>query len=542
MKSKKATAKTIENKKITKILNKGYSQAGASRTKRSLKGFDAQSGSPNEDINYNNRTLRQRSRILMASGGVALSAINTNRTNVVGIGLYPKSRINRDFLGMTIQEADKWQAHTEMEFSIWAENKRACDATGINDFYAMQQLVMTGWLASGDCFGLFKRYDPTPLLPYSLRIHVIEADRVSTPGMSTTGVSRITDGLYNGNRVYDGVEVLDEGLIEAYHIRNNYPGENNSKITKWVRIPAYGDETGLPNILHVMNSERPDQYRGVPFLAPVIEAVNNIKRYTEAELMAAIIESFYTAFVKTDSDVSDIPFNEAVPEDVPEYSDDEDEYEMGPGTTIKLKPGEDVTFGDPKRPSGGFPAFVRAIVTHIGASLEIPADLLEKAFNSSYSAARAALLEAWKAFKMRRKWFISDFCDPVYEVWMYEAVARGRIIAPGFFNDPLIRKAYLGCTWIGPSQGMLDPTKEISAEVMACEYGLSTYSDSATRLNGSDWDGNIERLAVENPKLANTKVASPEVQELIKESIKEGLKTEEQNGKNGNDTTNTENK
>ena len=81
----------MKNRKLKKIYNKGYSQAGASLTKRSLKGFDARSGSPNEDINYNNNTLRQRSRILMASGGVSLSAINTNRTNVVGIGLYPKA-------------------------------------------------------------------------------------------------------------------------------------------------------------------------------------------------------------------------------------------------------------------------------------------------------------------------------------------------------------------------------------------------------------------------------------------------------------------
>ena len=177
----------MKNRKLKKIYNKGYSQAGASLTKRSLKGFDARSGSPNEDINYNNNTLRQRSRILMASGGVSLSAINTNRTNVVGIGLYPKSRINRDFLGMTIEQADEWQAKAEMEFSLWAENKRACDATGINDFYSMQQLVLTSWLASGDCFGLIKRYEPTKLMPYGLRIHVIEADRIATPGTSTNG-------------------------------------------------------------------------------------------------------------------------------------------------------------------------------------------------------------------------------------------------------------------------------------------------------------------------------------------------------------------
>ena len=41
---------------------KGYSEAGASITRRALKSFRADSGSPNEDINYNNATLRQRGR------------------------------------------------------------------------------------------------------------------------------------------------------------------------------------------------------------------------------------------------------------------------------------------------------------------------------------------------------------------------------------------------------------------------------------------------------------------------------------------------
>lgn len=63
--------------------------------------------------------------------------------------------------------------------------------------------------------------------------------------------------------------------------------------------------------------------------------------------------------------------------------------------------------------------------------------MLIKEFNSSYSASRGALLEAWEAFKMRRKWFVDDFCQPVYEMFLAEAVALGRINAPGFFTDPL---------------------------------------------------------------------------------------------------------
>ena len=62
----------------------------------------------------------------------------------------------------------------------------------------------------------------------------------------------------NGNTIYDGVEVNDDGQIEAYHIRSTYPFELGSTTTTWARVQAYGERTGLPNILHVMESERPD--------------------------------------------------------------------------------------------------------------------------------------------------------------------------------------------------------------------------------------------------------------------------------------------
>ena len=124
-----------------------------------------------------------------------------------------------------------------------------------------------------------------------------------------------------------------------------------------------------------------------------------------------------------------------------------------------------------------------------------------KNFNASYSASRAALLEAWKAFKMRREWLADDFCRPIYAVWMSEAVAMGRIYAPGFFTNPAIRAAYLGSEWLGPSQGQLDPVKEITAEILACSEGFSTHEQSTIRLNGGQWDSNVEQLRRENEKL-----------------------------------------
>lgn len=483
--------------------NKGYGEAGASWRKKAVKGFNAPSGSPHEDIDFNNYTLRQRARMLYMAAPIATSAIKTNRTNVVGVGLRLKSRINREVLGLSPEQAEAWQKQTEREFALWAENKRACDATGMNNFYGLQQLALISWLLSGDCIGVLKQYKVDRLLPYSLRVHLIESDRIATPGNYGTGTSvNYTTGKNpdNGNTIYDGVEVDSNGAVVAYHVRSSYPFEVGAPTTTWARVLAYQEHTGLPNVVHVVECERPDQYRGVSYLAQVIEPLLQLRRYTESELMAAVIESFFTAFIKTEAPTDENPFNQ-VETDPPGEPRGPNEYSMGPGQVNVMEPGEDVVFADPKRPAGGFDAFVTAICSQIGAALEIPADLLLKKFNASYSASRAALLEAWKAFKMRREWLADDFCRPIYEVWMSEAVARGRIYAPGFFDNPAIHAAYLGSEWLGPSQGQLDPTKEITAEILACSEGFSTHEQSTIRLNGGQWDANVEQLLRENEKL-----------------------------------------
>lgn len=271
--------------------------------------------------------------------------------------------------------------------------------------------------------------------------------------------------------------------------------------------------------------------------AQIIEPLLQMRRYTEGELMAALVESFFTAFVTTDTGADEMPFNEVNGSEI--EPSDPDDYEMGPGTINVMKPGEDIKFAAPTRPASGFSAFIRALCEQCGAALEIPADLLLKSFNASYSASRAALLEAWKAFKMRREWFANDFCKPIYEIWLSEAVALGRIQAPGFFSDPLIRAAWLGSDWIGPSQGQLDPTKEISAEILANQHGYSTHEQSTIRLNGGQWEANMNQLKRENEMIAEANGTTPEAQAEATQAIaslilQNSLKEDQQHAKADN--------
>ncbi len=499
------------SEKIIAPQAKGYSDAGASTSKRALKGFIAQSGAPVEDIDFNNATLRQRGRMLYMASPVASAAINTSRTKCVGSGLHMKSVVKNDILGLPEDYIKEWQANVEAEWEMWCENKRNCDALGLNNFYELQQVALKSWLMSGDVFALIKRSKPTPLNPYSMRLHLIEADRVSTPFDAEKAPSMyLTEGenKENGNLIHDGVEVSKDGMVEAYHICNVYPKQITGATPKWTRVQAVGEQSGIPNVLHVMSAERPEQYRGVTILAPIIEVLLQLRRYTESELVAALIQSYLTAWITTAAETTDFPLNEVgagnidgIPSEQPnEVSTSENEYEMGPGTINHLAPGETVTLGNPNIPTAGFDNFVKAICRMAGASIEIPYDVLMKEFNSSYSAAKGALEEAWETIKMERSWFVTDFCQPIYKAWLAEAVAIGRIKAPGFFENPLIREAWSASRWDGPAQTHLDPVKEANANQILVARGWKTNEQVTRESYGGDWNDNAEVVMREMEK------------------------------------------
>ena len=489
---------------IRNIRNTGYSESGASRVKKSLRGWTANSKSPFEDIDANLDILRQRSRDLYMGAPLATSAIKTNRTNVVGSGLKLKAQIDYEYLGMTREQANAWEINTEREFGVWAESVW-CDALRLNNFYELQQIALMSWLLNGDGFAVIKHDGPTNWMPYGLRIHLIEADRVCNPN-SIGVITGFARNDQNNNRILNGVEIDDDGAVVAYWICNQYPNSTLGQVHKeWKRVEAFGSLTGAPNILHLMEQERCEQYRGVPYLAPVIECLKQISRYAEAELTAAVIQAFFTAFIITEGGNSTDPiFNQTIDESQ-RIESDPHAYELGAGTINVLEPGEDVKFADPSRPSSGFDAFVTAMAKYVGAALEVPFELLTKSFMASYSASRAALLEAWKAFRMRRTWFANDFCQPVYELWLSEAVARGRINAPGFFTDPAKRKAWCKADWNGPAPGQIDPTKEVEAAIKRVSEGFSTRERETIELTGGDWDKNIEQIMRENELLGKAR-------------------------------------
>ncbi len=475
----RALKRQLARKKL-EIFNQGYGDHGASGRKKSLMGWLTNTGSVLEDVETHIPTLRERSRDLYMGAPLATGALKTIRTNVIGPGLKVNPQIDYEFLKMTQEEAEEWSIKTEREFRHWS-SKVHCDAQRMNNFYELQQLAFLSWMMSGDCFALL------PVIPrkncvYDLRINIIEADRVCTP-----------PGKTEYGKVINGVEINENGEVVAYHIADKHPGSSiyNGKENKWTKIDKFGELSGRQNVIHLMESERPEQRRGVPILSPVIESLKQLSRYSEAELMAAVVTGMYTIFI-TSKTPEESPMGEGIPEE-DRIEGDENSYQLGNGTMIALAEGEDIKEANPLRPNTAFDGFVTAVCRQIGSALELPYEMLLKHFTASYSASRAAMLEAWKMFKMRRSWMASDFCQPIYEEWLTEAVAKGRISAPGFLTDPLVREAYCAAEWNGPSQGQLDPLKEVNAAARRVQEAFSTRERETVELTGGDFKKNVRQ-------------------------------------------------
>ena len=495
-----ALRREAAQRQILSVIGSGYSHYGASRDKASMRGWNSYSGSSVEDIENNLDLLRQRSRDSYMGIPAATAALKTLRTNVIAGGLMPSPQIDGDYLKMTSGQVEELQAQILREFSLWADST-ACDADRVDDFYGLQQLAFLSSMMNGDAFAALT-LKTRPQQPYDLRVRLIEADRVCSPNYR----DQLTPGKVLGRDVesiVQGVETDGDGEVIAYWIANRHPRSYTTlKAQDWKRVEVYGKKTGMRQVLHIMQRERAGQRRGVPVLAPVLETLKQLERYADAETTAALLGAIFTVFVKKGSITDEGPFGQMMRDELLKRMTgggerDPNDLELGAGLIMDLEMGESVDTVETQHPHSGYDTFMMARMKQASAAMEIPVNVLYKHFDVNFSCARGALNEFWRSCGMMRDNFAEDFCQPVYEMWFTEAVARGRIDAPGFFDDPATRKAYTDCKWNGPARTAMNPSQEVEAAVKRVENGFSTAAEETAQLTGGDYNRNIRQRLVE---------------------------------------------
>lgn len=455
---------------------------GGRKDRKATKDWGTRTSSADADILPDLPILRDRSRDLCRNSPLAGGAINTMVTSIVGSGLKLQARPDLKAIGMSDAEGDAWKNSVETLWRAWAERQH-CDATMTQNFYGIQATAFRSVLESGDIF-MTLPFRSSRTSPFSLRLQMIEGDRVCNPNYTS-----------DTKDLAGGVALDNLGAPESYWILREHPGALRPQPKTWDNFPAFGANTGRRNVLHVFDKRRPGQTRGYPVLAPVIETLKQLDRYTEAEIMAAVVSGMFSVFITTEQGEGlDLGEVSGAPAASPQAGGD---FKLGNGAIVDLAPGEKIEVANPGRPNQAFDPFVQAILRQIGVALELPFELLIKHFTASYSAARAALLEAWRFFRVRREWLAMTLCQPVFETWLEEAVARGLVDAPGFFDDPMIRAAYCGADWVGDAPGAIDPYKEIQAAQLRLQVGVSTLEKETAAFDGSDWESNHQQQVKE---------------------------------------------
>ena len=490
------------SKKTNRVLASGYSSAAGSLTKQVYKGWEWQGADPDSDIVQHLSVIRQRSRQLSMEAPIVAGLYKTLTTNVVGDGLRPEPVPDIDFLQMTPEAVKVWKSQVLRYWEMFAESPN-CDCARRDNFYELTRLVFRSQNESGDCFVTMPRFERRNT-PFSLKIQVIEADCVSTP----EGQERVEHEML-GNDVLGGVEISEWGHVVGYwfytgpHKNATYRRSwhaSNANQPRWIFIPAYGAETGLPNVLHLTETLRPGQRRGIPLIAPIIELCLILDRYLKAETTAAQVQAMFTLVMTSEN--PDLMNGEL--DKLSDVDADDGDVVLGNGIVVNARPGEVPVPVQSTRPNTAFAPFMENVIQLMGPTTGMPYELLMQKFQASYSASRAAMNMASTQFKILRSGLINDFCQPIYEAFMDEAVARGWIFAPGYFDNPIMRRAYTRTKWNGPGLPQVDVLKEVQAWEKQISLGLSTAGQATSELNGGDF---MENLSIRSREIEAARAA-----------------------------------
>lgn len=492
----------LNNKlKIAAYSENGYIVPGSRR--KSMKGVTATAGSPDRDVDGKLSGIRAIQRDMFMNSPLAVSILRRHKIDVINFGLQLQAIVDYETLGISEKQAQKIERLAEFEFELWAESF-FCDYSEQLVFGEMQAVAFLNMLLSGDCWMISPFEDPIDAdHPYSTRLKLIDADLVRDPSGTE----------YTGRDIKNGVERDSKGRTVAIHVWNTYENDTSlfftggTSISKSERLPVYSP-SGKRQVWHIADFERLNQRRGISLLAPAVEPLKQITRLSEAQLMNALVASFFSVFVRDSSGMGALMSPAMAPEETlfgggrytPDGAqveavdqDNGNDLEMGSGNINYLDENTDISIADPKKVDTGFDAFWSALGNQVAAAGGIPFEKAMMKYTTSYTAARAAANDSWRQTGYYRKLIDRRFCSIAYQLVFEEAVTRGRIDAPRYFDDARYKKAWTGSRWIGVGQGSLDPLKDARATEINMANFTTTHEDEYQQRTGGRWENAMGR-------------------------------------------------
>ncbi len=471
---------------------------GARTDRQNTRGWTPDARSPNDDTVGDQLPLRARARDAVRNMALAASTILTYEACVVGSGLILSPRIDREYLRLTDDAADAKEKEILRHYRAWAKSPWS-SFSGSAAMGAQQRLVLTSMLVNGDHW-VVKRRRKMPGMPYTLSLQHVEADLVCTP-----------ETMAQDSAIVDGVEFDRNGVAIAIHVANHYPHDLTFLGQKiWARLPIFAPDMERL-VLHVVRGRRTNQARGVTLFSAALEPLKALNDFADNELTAALNDSIFTGVFYSKKGSRLLPDMAPIDPETGEAitaeslaATDATQVQAPPkipllsGGVINLEMDtEKLDKVESARPSKQFAPFHEAWTKIYASAVGLPFELVVRHFTASFSASKGAINEGWRQIRLVRGDTVDTFASPVYESFVDELAATGLVDMPGYFEDHLVRAAYLGHVWSGPVPGHLNPAQEASAAETRMRVGITTLEGESAEYNGSAWEENHPQSAKE---------------------------------------------
>lgn len=487
---------------------------GGQSDRRQTRGWAAKLRTPNQDAAKRD-TLIARSRHAAMNIPLGTAAVERPIDFTVGSGLMAIPEIDGAAVGLTDEAAALLNRQIARDYDDYMSSTDPDVERGTTG-YGLQEIVMRGVLESGDIVPLRCWADDQLGRAHYTAWKLVEADWIVSPMGHVEG--KALGGT--GNICTDGIEVDGYNAPIAVHVLKKAPdgafgGRYARTAGDTVRIPIWGEQSGLPSAVLIMSKRRGGQTRGIPVLAPVLEILRQVSDLTDAELFAAVMTAMLAIVYKSpgagsmpEADYGAESEEARMVSGGGAYSGDGSDrggnIRMEAGSVLEIDSESEVDVKSPGRPNPAFDPFFLGMVRQLAAATKVPYEILLLHFTASYSASRGALEVFYLTYVMpKREWLASLWCQVSYSCWLHERVVRGIYTMPGFLTNPVRRAAWSRARHRGDGKITLDPAREAKALEVYEAHGWSTGAQITAGLNGGDYDSNVTVRAAEHKRFVD---------------------------------------
>ncbi len=430
--------------------------------------------------------------------------------DTIGTELKLNARPNLNGLRYSESERAEWCRNVEADWRRWSWNPAECDFAGKSTVPEMTDAVIRHYLVHGEAIGVLDF-----LTQASRRVYGLETG---------TKVSLVPPHrLPRTTREYDG---LDQGIFHdargrpaMYRFRRREGG-----IDVDVDIPAR-------DVIHVMDrGENPGSPRGISVLAPILKVLAQSDQLADATLATALLQTIFAATIKS-PEPSEVAFQalQTLGDELQGYEGASELTQdfidllgsrMGAvsrGISMSnqaqvnhLAPGDSFEMHTAATPGSQYLPFSQNLQREMARRLGITFESFAMDHsNATYSSVRMGISSIWPIVLRRRERIAAPFVQRIYEAWLEEGIAEGRIPLKGGYRAFLAnRQRIVWAEWQGPAQPTADDYKSAMAAKVRLELGLSSMADEAALL-GRDWEETALQIARELELLAGKKIPTP---------------------------------